>query len=317
MSLERPFRERADQLVGLRPSGAAGDHELQVRADRELARDVQRVRDDREPAAGRGRSRDLGRRRAAGEPDDRTVGRPGAPPRGRSGPSPSGGAPTCSAAGSSYITSLATAPPWVRASMRCSSRSCRSRRIVASDTSEPLGQRADVDGAVGREHLEDLAQPLRSSHGAEYTRRPSLRARRSICIDRAHESALECALVSETAQEVASQPDAWRRAAALAPEVAAVLPAAGERVAAVGCGTSLYIASAFAALREAGGHGRDRRVPRLGVPARTSLRPGARDQPQRHHLGGRRTARRPRRSSHLGDHRGRRLAGRSRSPTTS
>jgi fructoselysine-6-P-deglycase FrlB-like protein len=55
--------------------------------------------------------------------------------------------------------------------------------------------------------------------------------------------------------EIAAQPDAWRRAAALAPSVADALPAAGEQVAVVGCGTSLYVAQAWAALREAAGHG--------------------------------------------------------------
>jgi fructoselysine-6-P-deglycase FrlB-like protein len=61
--------------------------------------------------------------------------------------------------------------------------------------------------------------------------------------------------VSETEQEVASQPEMWRRAVALAPEVAGALPSPGERVAVVGCGTSLYIARAFAARREEGGLG--------------------------------------------------------------
>ncbi|MBD3556180.1 MULTISPECIES: SIS domain-containing protein [Streptomyces] len=56
--------------------------------------------------------------------------------------------------------------------------------------------------------------------------------------------------------ETASQPDCWRRAAALAggPEAAA-LPAAGERIAVVGCGTSYYMALAYAGLREGSGQG--------------------------------------------------------------
>lgn len=52
--------------------------------------------------------------------------------------------------------------------------------------------------------------------------------------------------------EIASQPDCWRQAAALA---GAKLPTPGERVAVVGCGTSLYIAQAYAVRREAAGHG--------------------------------------------------------------
>ncbi|HEX6446424.1 MAG TPA: sugar isomerase [Streptosporangiales bacterium] len=56
-------------------------------------------------------------------------------------------------------------------------------------------------------------------------------------------------------EEIASQPDCWARAAGLAPDVAEALPAAGERVAVVGCGTSWFMAMAYAALREAAGQG--------------------------------------------------------------
>ena len=55
--------------------------------------------------------------------------------------------------------------------------------------------------------------------------------------------------------EVASQPECWLRAAALAPEVAGSLPARGERVAVAGCGTSWFIAQSYAAAREAAGYG--------------------------------------------------------------
>ncbi len=55
--------------------------------------------------------------------------------------------------------------------------------------------------------------------------------------------------------ELASQPDCWRRAAALATEVAGLLPEPGERVAVAGCGTSWFIAQAYAAAREAAGQG--------------------------------------------------------------
>ncbi len=60
---------------------------------------------------------------------------------------------------------------------------------------------------------------------------------------------------SRTAQEIDTQPACWRRAAALAPQYAAALPRRGERVAVVGCGTSWFMAQAYAALREQGGHG--------------------------------------------------------------
>jgi fructoselysine-6-P-deglycase FrlB-like protein len=61
--------------------------------------------------------------------------------------------------------------------------------------------------------------------------------------------------VSFVAQEIASQPDLWSRAARLASESLEALPARGERVAFFGCGTSLYVAQAVAAAREAAGHG--------------------------------------------------------------
>ncbi|NED90055.1 SIS domain-containing protein [Streptomyces sp. SID11233] len=55
--------------------------------------------------------------------------------------------------------------------------------------------------------------------------------------------------------ETASQPDCWRRAADLAQSQAHVLPASGERIAVVGCGTSFYMAQAYASLREDSGQG--------------------------------------------------------------
>ncbi|MGW4856592.1 SIS domain-containing protein [Streptomyces sp. NPDC004288] len=55
--------------------------------------------------------------------------------------------------------------------------------------------------------------------------------------------------------EIAGQPDCWRRAAEIAAHAADLLPARGERVAVVGCGTSYFIARAYAALRESLGAG--------------------------------------------------------------
>lgn len=55
--------------------------------------------------------------------------------------------------------------------------------------------------------------------------------------------------------EIESQPDCWRRAADMADTARTRLPGAGERVAVVGCGTSWFVAQAYAALREAAGQG--------------------------------------------------------------
>ena len=58
-----------------------------------------------------------------------------------------------------------------------------------------------------------------------------------------------------TEAEIASQPACWRRAAGLVPAVADVLPARGERVAVLGCGTSWFIAQSYAVARETAGEG--------------------------------------------------------------
>jgi fructoselysine-6-P-deglycase FrlB-like protein len=55
--------------------------------------------------------------------------------------------------------------------------------------------------------------------------------------------------------EIARQPDAWSRAATLAADVEGALPRHGESVAVIGCGTSWFMASSYAALRESRGHG--------------------------------------------------------------
>lgn len=60
---------------------------------------------------------------------------------------------------------------------------------------------------------------------------------------------------SSLRSEINSQPDHWSAAAEDAPRYTAALPAPGERVAVIGCGTSLYIARAYAFLREDAGQG--------------------------------------------------------------
>ncbi|MEV0380194.1 SIS domain-containing protein [Nonomuraea sp. NPDC050643] len=60
-------------------------------------------------------------------------------------------------------------------------------------------------------------------------------------------------MTTHTEAEIASQPSCWRRAVADVP--ADALPREGERVAVVGCGTSWFVAMAYAVLREQAGHG--------------------------------------------------------------
>ncbi|MGY5006906.1 SIS domain-containing protein [Streptomyces sp. 900105755] len=61
--------------------------------------------------------------------------------------------------------------------------------------------------------------------------------------------------MSHITEELNSQPECWTRAAAEATRRAHALPAPGERVAIVGCGTSYFMAQAAAVLRESAGHG--------------------------------------------------------------
>jgi fructoselysine-6-P-deglycase FrlB-like protein len=67
--------------------------------------------------------------------------------------------------------------------------------------------------------------------------------------------ALEWPNMSAIEREILTQPADWRRAIALAPRHQDVLPRPGERVAVVGCGTSWFMAQAYAAAREALGGG--------------------------------------------------------------
>ena len=59
--------------------------------------------------------------------------------------------------------------------------------------------------------------------------------------------------MSHLIDEIASQPDIWPAAIDLA--ATAALPVPGERVAVIGCGSSLNVARCYARLREAAGHG--------------------------------------------------------------
>ncbi len=72
---------------------------------------------------------------------------------------------------------------------------------------------------------------------------------------------------SHTAREIGTQPACWRRAAALVAH-ARGMPRASERVAVTGCGTSWYVAQAYARLREARGHGLTDAFATSEMPAR-------------------------------------------------
>lgn len=69
------------------------------------------------------------------------------------------------------------------------------------------------------------------------------------------------------AREIAGQPECWRQAHNFAHDVADRLPRSGERVAVVGCGTSLFMAMAYAALRELADAGETDAFPASEFPA--------------------------------------------------
>ena len=68
-------------------------------------------------------------------------------------------------------------------------------------------------------------------------------------------------------EEIADQPECWSKAIEMAGPVAAALPGPGERVAAIGCGSSLNVARCYALLREAAGQGETDAFPASEVPA--------------------------------------------------
>src|SRR5947209_15075712 len=73
--------------------------------------------------------------------------------------------------------------------------------------------------------------------------------------------------MSYLVDEIASQPECWSKAIAMAASAQAALPEPGERVAAIGCGSSLNVARCYAALREAAGQGQTDAFPASEVPA--------------------------------------------------
>ncbi len=73
--------------------------------------------------------------------------------------------------------------------------------------------------------------------------------------------------MSHLTDEIASQPGCWSKAIEMAGSAESALPRPGERVAAVGCGSSLNVARCYAALREAAGQGETDAFPASEVPA--------------------------------------------------
>src|SRR6266702_3477622 len=73
--------------------------------------------------------------------------------------------------------------------------------------------------------------------------------------------------MSYLTDEIGSQPECWSKAIAMAGAAESALPVPGERVAVIGCGSSLNVARCYAALREAAGQGQTDAFPAPEVPA--------------------------------------------------
>ena len=73
--------------------------------------------------------------------------------------------------------------------------------------------------------------------------------------------------MSHLMDEIASQPECWAKAIELSAPAGPALPAPGERVAVIGCGSSLNVARCYASLREAAGQGETDAFPASEVPA--------------------------------------------------
>ena len=89
--------------------------------------------------------------------------------------------------------------------------------------------------------------------------------------------------MSEIVRELTSQPDTWRRSAAEAIGAAGVLPQSGDRVAVVGCGTSLFMAEAYAGLRETASQGETDAFAASEAPLTRTYRCRDRDLEKRNH----------------------------------
>jgi fructoselysine-6-P-deglycase FrlB-like protein len=74
--------------------------------------------------------------------------------------------------------------------------------------------------------------------------------------------------VSYLTEEIASQPECWSKAIEAAVAAGPALPAPGERVVVIGCGSSLNVARCYASLREAAGYGETDAFPASEVPWR-------------------------------------------------
>lgn len=75
--------------------------------------------------------------------------------------------------------------------------------------------------------------------------------------------------MSRVNEEIATEPAVWRRAAKMAPAQGAALPRDGMRLGVAGAGTSLYMAEAYAVLRERRGAGETDAFTPTEVPPRT------------------------------------------------
>jgi fructoselysine-6-P-deglycase FrlB-like protein len=78
---------------------------------------------------------------------------------------------------------------------------------------------------------------------------------------------LEWSKMNETAREIVSQPGCWASAIELLAGSGHLLPRSGQRVAVTGCGTSYFMAQAYACLRQEGDDGPTDAFPASEMPS--------------------------------------------------
>ena len=210
-SLQAGLGERSDQLVGRAPRDAARHDQAQVGPHGQLRRDVQRVRHDGDLLQGDERPCDLGRGRASGEADRGSL---------RDEPRRRVRDPALL-----LLVAGALVPErqFVEQSLRSPRRrasggaggspraSPRSRRIVAADT--PSRRHSSVTLTEPPSARSSRITLNRSAWriGTEYR---ECHARLACPDDR---SCIKSGRMSEIERELTSQPETWRRAAAMAP----------------------------------------------------------------------------------------------------
>jgi fructoselysine-6-P-deglycase FrlB-like protein len=97
--------------------------------------------------------------------------------------------------------------------------------------------------------------------------RSTLKLSRNMLLSITYEQKRGCGVPGQhVTEEINSQPDCWAQASEVAERTPGAFPRPGERVAVIGCGTSLFVGQAYAAMREYDGQGLTDAFPASELP---------------------------------------------------